>query len=313
MDGDGSVTIQDFAYSSGQTGRRLFVEFHQKTRNGGVIELIAQQLPGGTLDVRQGRRRGTTTFGTRYRFTGQRAVDVLCRLKPHLVTKRVRTNRILRELGFAERVGTDSVPVYPSRKWLAGYFDADGCISACVRRNRATTTATITLSIDTDGIEKDGIELVQKVFGGAIRGRGATGNCWRWNVNPDAAKVKAFFTPIAKHLVVKQEQAYFLLGCAETGHFRDGEIIRDTLQVMKTHPHRLSDLAAEVDVSGFLAKVRDLQPEPGRRYRSAGGQLCSFCGTRAPYAHGFCNPCWQKARYTSRRLKRQSEQLTLFA
>jgi hypothetical protein len=121
FDGDGALSIDS---------NRLMMEFHQKSTNDGVIDLVSQWFPGGTRDERTGCRRGTVTYAARLRFTGQKAVDRLCRLKPYLVTKRIRANRLLFELGFTKRVGTDSMPVYPSRKWLAGYFDADGCVFA---------------------------------------------------------------------------------------------------------------------------------------------------------------------------------------
>ncbi len=259
LDGDGAIHIQtnQFGY------RQLVLEFHQKESNGGVIDLLSQWL-GGVRGERSGRRRGTATCAARLRFHGQKAVDMVCRLKPYLVAKRVRTNRLLSELGFTERVGTDSIPVYPSRKWLAGYFDADGCIYA--RTNKHGGTATVKLSIDSDGLEKDGLFLVQKAFGGVIRQRGKTGNCWRWEIVAGPSLVRKFFEPIAKHLTVKREQAYFILGCAEMGHFRDGQVIEATLKAMKTHPHRLNDLAATVDVSVELAAVRNLSRQFKQRY-----------------------------------------------
>lgn len=291
LDGDGSILIEILTWNK-SAGKRLVLSFDQKELNSGVIDLLAQRFSGGTQDIRSGRRRGVSTRGTRVRFTGQKAVDLLCRLKPYLVAKRVRANRILCELGFTERVGTDSIPVYPSRNWLAGYFDADGCVYA--HANKRGGTASVKLSIDSDGLEKDGLVLVQKAFGGIIRKRGATDNCWRWEVRADAALVRKFFDPIAKHLLVKREQAYFILGCAKMGHFRDGQIIENTLKAMKTHPHRLNDLAATVDVSAELALVRDM-PNPQSRYRHAEGVLC-LCG-RKPYAKGLCSACWQSARY----------------
>jgi hypothetical protein len=290
FDGDGSLFVG--LTTNPVPVKRLELGFHQKESNSGVIDLLAQRFSGGTRDNRSGRRRGTITHGSRLRFTGQKAVDLLCRLKPYLVAKRVRANRILRELGFTERVGTDSIPVYPSRNWLAGYFDADGCVYA--HANRHGGTATVKLSIDSDSLEKDGLVLVQKAFGGAIRQRGATGNCWRWELRADAAMVRKFFDPIAKHLTVKREQAYFILGCAKMGHFRDGKVIEDALKAMKTHPHRLNDLAATVDVSAELVLVRDV-PDQQSRYRHAEGVLCQ-CGGK-PYAKGLCKNCWQNERY----------------
>jgi hypothetical protein len=258
LDGDGSILIQknQFGY------RSLYLSFDQKESNSGVIDLLSQWLPGGMRDTRSGRRRGVVTHGARLRFIGQKAVDVLCRLKPYLVTKRVRANRLLRELGFIERIGTDSIPVHPSRKWLAGYFDANGCIYAHAKKG--DVAAIVRLSIDANGLEKDGIALVQKAFGGVLRQRGKTGNCWRWEVSADSSLVCKVLDPIAQHLTVKREQAYFILGCAGMGHFRDGKTIENTLKIMKTCPHRLNDLAATVDVSAELALVRNI-PERRRR------------------------------------------------
>jgi hypothetical protein len=298
LDGDGSILVESI---NNGAGKRLVLAFHQKESNGGVIDLLAQRFSGGLRDDRSGRRRGTVTHAARLRFTGQKAVDLVCRLKPYLVAKRVRTNRILSELGFTERIGTDSIPVYPSRNWLAGYFDADGCVYAHANKR----TATVKLSIDSDGLEKDGLVLVQKAFGGVIRQRGATGNCWRWEVSADAALVRKFFDPIAKHLTVKREQAYFILGCARMGHFRDGQVIEDTLKAMKTHPHRLNDLAATVDVSAVLALVRNV-PDPQGRYWHAEGVFCQ-CGGK-PYAKGLCKNCWQNERY--HRLKQPTRHYT---
>jgi len=286
LDGDGGLSLS--------RGTCLFLEFHQKLTNDGVIELISQRIPGGGLHIRKSRTRGKLCYARRLVYTGQRAVDILCRLKPYLVTKRVRANRLLRELGFAERVGTDSVPVHPSRKWLAGYFDADGCVHAAV--NPHGGSATMSFSIDTDDTEKDGIELVQKAFGGALRHRGS-GRQWRWEMKADAAKAKAFLSYFAPHLINKKEQAYFVLGCAGIGHFRDGQVIHDVLRSMKTRPHRLSDVAIEVDVSAELTQVRNLQPTLGVRYQHAAGQLCRACGADKLYAKGLCSPCWQAVRY----------------
>jgi hypothetical protein len=214
LDGDGSILIES-NYVKRWPQNRLVLAFHQKELNSGVIDLLSQWLAGGTRDNRSGCRRGTVTHAARLRFTGQKAVDVLCRLKPYLVAKRVRADRLLRELGFIERLGTDSSPVFPSRKWLAGYFDADGCIFAGV--NKHGGSASVQLSIDSDGIEKDGLILVQKAFGGDIRQRGKTGNCWRWELKANPASVRKFFEPVAQHLLVKREQASFILGCAKMG------------------------------------------------------------------------------------------------
>jgi hypothetical protein len=167
-------------------------------------------------------------------------------------------------------------------------------------------SSSIKASIDSNTDMVAGLELAKKAFGGVIETRGS-GKQVRWTLHLDASKAIRFLSYFADHLLVKREQAQFVLGCARMGHFRDAENIVPVLKVMKTHPHRLSDLATEVDVSGYLSRVRDLQPSDGRRYVHAHGHRCSCCGSYKLYARGMCNPCWQKDRYHSR-LKRQSEQ-----
>ncbi len=286
LDSDGSIYID--------RNRRLWVEFIQKLSNDGVIERIHEALGKGAILVCKGKTRGKMCYSRRIKLHGQPAIDILCRLKPHMVNKRRKANNLLRELGFIERVGADSIPVHPSRAWLAGYFDGDGCIYA--QANRHGGTASVKVSIDSNTDETDGIELVQKAFGGVIETRGHGKNI-RWTLRLDAAKAIRFLSYIAPHLLNKREQAYFILACATMGHFRDGKTIADILRTMKTHPHRLNDLTPEVDVSSYFAQVKDLPAVSGKRYRHYAGQKCSACGSLSYYAKGMCNACWQSVRY----------------
>jgi hypothetical protein len=282
FDGDGSVALEG-------TPTRLAVGFHQKRLNDGVIDLISEWQPGGTRDERKGLRKGTTTYGARLRYTGKKALSVLRRLSPYLVTRRDSVDAFLP----ASRENASL-----SGEWLAGYFDADGCVYADV--NKHGGSASVKLSIDTNGNELRGLYLVKDTFGGAIRVRGKTGNCWRWEINAGALQVQQFFGLIAEHLIVKKEQAYFLLGCAKMGHFRDGCTIASKLKLLKRLPHRINDLSVKTDLSSHLAQVRDLKSQQGMRFRHKVGQKCP-CGREKLYAKGLCNPCWQSTRYHTRK------------
>lgn len=300
LDADGSIWVD-------WKEKKMWLEFIQKTSNNGVLERIRETLGcGALLHKSVTNKNGTISEVSRVAISGQRAVDMVCRLKPHLVAKRERADRFLIELGYPERVGKTSIPNHPSRAWLAGIFDGDGCLYAGFGPSR-TRTASVKASIDGCTDETKGLELAQKGFGGVIETRGS-GKQIRWTLRLDASKAINFLSYIAPHLLVKREQAYFILGCAKKyGHFRDGEIIVPTLKAMKTHPHRLSDLATEVDISESLSKVRNFKATgPGIRYRHALGQKCANCGRDGVYSRDLCNPCWQKERYY--RLKRQSEQ-----
>jgi intein/homing endonuclease len=282
LDSDGSISIG--------TNGRLRMVFTQKLSNDGVIERIYMALGKGSICESNGRRRGTMSYRRDLIIQGQSAVDILCRLKPYLVTKRKKANQLLRELGFIERIGTDSIPVFPSRSWLAGYFDGDGCIYA--QKNRHNATASVKVSIVSSSLETDGIELVKKVFGGNITTRGGKSS-WVLRLTPSNAE--KFLSYIAPRLNNKREQAYFVLGCAKMGHFRDGENITKILRDMKTHPHRLNDLTSEVDVSLYIKQVKDIK-DSSNRYRHYTGQKCYMCGSEKYYAKGLCNACWQRQR-----------------
>ena len=80
-----------------------------------------------------------------------------------------------------------------------------------------------------------------------------------------------FRSYFAAELIIKQDQARFLLGCAEMGHFRDGKSIKSALKQLKAQPHRLSEPKA--DVPALLATVQDPpNPRPEIARRVAAGR-----------------------------------------
>lgn len=270
---------------------QLCMEFIQKTANDGVIDFIHQMLGGSRL-TRVSKRRGTICSAARLVIAGKRAIGLLNRLHKHLVVKAQLAEDLL--AAKEARVATAVSPKnHPSRKWLAGYFDGDGMVSACMNSSQS---AHLRVSITANKNQSAGLELVQKAFGGNIR---IKNNTARWEHHCDSAKIKQFLGYFSKHSLVKREQIYFALGCAAMGHFRDGATIVHTLKTMKTHPHRLNDLAASVDISSELANVRDLPRKPGQWYRF--GKKCEHCGHSKLYAQGLCNPCYQKQNYWQKR------------
>ena len=285
LDADGSIRLD-------RQGR-LWMEFCQKQTNDGVIDLI-HDVVGGSRLTRVGRRRGKRTVGGRCVLSGKRAVSMLERLKKHLVVKAQKAEDLLAQVQGREAAQV-SPKVHPSRAWLAGYFDGDGMVHAAIS-NSKYGSASVRVSITSNTTEMAGLQLVSKAFGGTVRCRENTA---RFEMTVDAAKAKKFFGFFAKHSTIKREQIYYVLGCADMGHFRDGETIVATLKAMKTHPHRLSDLHTDVDVSGYLKEVRNLPAQRGQHRE----QHCDQCGAGEHYAKGLCNSCYQRQRY---RYKRQS-------
>ena len=81
------------------------------------------------------------------------------------------------------------------------------------------------LSVCDEAVERVGIDLLQKAYGGSIQ-EFITENgtpIVTWVLSMDAAKVRSMFesgkTALAKHMVLKNDQAYFILGCAKDGAF----------------------------------------------------------------------------------------------
>jgi hypothetical protein len=157
-------------------------------------------------------------------FTGNKARRFIEQIKNHLVIKPdvaefvLRTTpavcseenlklakSMLKQLKASE---TKKVKNYPSRQWMAGYFDGDGSITADMQgRLKIQFSAHIN--------EQAGLKLIQKAFGGSIHteGNGAKLHIsipYRYSVN----KIEKIVGHFAKHCIIKQSQVQFVLGHA---------------------------------------------------------------------------------------------------
>jgi hypothetical protein len=195
------------------------------------------------------------------------------------------------------RVKSMPVPNYPARKWLAGYFDGDGCLHAYA--SGKNKWATMKANIACADYDTAGIETLAKNFGGTIHSL-CGGRAAQWNLCLSPSKANHFLSYFAKHLVTKRDQAYFVLGCAKMGHYHDGERIEAILKQLKqTHLHRLNEPKLAVDE--LLSQVKNI-PAPWNR---EGQVACSVCHTsdHKHAANGICDPCYQRLQRT----KLQSE------
>ena len=200
----------------------------------------------------------------------KRARMVLSRICKYLVAKRRYAEVVLEFLGQASppfdenkknayleylkiqrRIPETRIPNYPARKWLAGYFDGDGCLACDLHPNgRSYLSARIT----THYRDKVAIDLIHRLFGGRLyETKRPHGVYPMLVINLVPSKAKQFLNYFIKYSVVKKAQGYFILGCAQGGNYRDGKIIRDTLSSLKSQEQRLNDL--DVDVSILLQGV----------------------------------------------------------
>lgn len=261
LDADGSIGL---TFPKNCSRPQLSVSFSQKTSQDKVLYLI-QEVSGGTIS----ERMVNGVSYSKLQLYGTNAKGLLNRIKKHLVVKRHYAhvcldlaNRPVEDPEVAKaylkahrRVKSMPLPNFPPRKWLAGYFDGDGCVSV-TRIYGPTGRADLVVHVAASDYDTEGIEILQKAYGGRIHEM-CDGRVRQWVLSLSASKATEFFGYFAKHLVTKGEQADFVLGCAAMGHFRDGSNIKAALKSLKAHDHRLSE-PTEPAIK-YLAKVRDLE------------------------------------------------------
>ncbi len=263
LDADGSVGI---VFISTTAYPQLRIGFSQKTSQDEVLHLIHEEH-GGCLSY-------MTVNGVSYShltYTGNRQCrKFLNRIKDHLVIKRhyadvcydLSERRVSKEeipvireyLKTHRRQKSLPLPKHVTRKWMAGYIDGDGCFHVHVVKSG---TARIVLHVAASNYDTEGIEVMQKQFGGRINDM-CQGRVKQYQLQLPPSKAQAVFEPVCKHMVVKQDQVRFILRCAEMGHFRDGKSIKSALKHLKAHPHRLSE--PRPDIGSLVARVEDMEP-----------------------------------------------------
>lgn len=218
----------------------------------GPLEAMQKEFGG---NIRE--KLGGSYFELQMR--GKPARKAFERLKKYMVLKRHQAEQfielcesmyILQDLADVASVrarvkairasGATRQPNYPSRKWMAGYVDGDG--SFAVKVCKKTGYAYPNLSVLAAPNYVVGVTLLQKAFGGNIC---AIGQNAQWTVSlSQPSKIEQVLRHCAPHMVKKQAQAYFLLGCAKGGNLRDGAAIHNTIKALNAQQHRLSDSAS---------------------------------------------------------------------
>lgn len=272
FDADGTVGV---VFQRDCVTPQLHVSFSQETKQDEVLHMIHRDY-GGCLTYDM---IGSGQY-TKLSFNGNRqCAKLLNRIKNFSVLKRryieVCLDLVTRKLDPSEmervkaflkaqrKIKSYPIPTFPSRKWLAGYFDGDGCLSASVHRNSVNGGAAVVVHITAEDCYAGGIELIQKAFGGDIKQLRPNVKQWYLSVSP--SKATELFDYFGKYAVVKRTQIEFILKCATMGHFRDGSSIVAGLKHLKAHPHRLSE--PKPDVHSLVQSVKDLPPFKWSKHR----------------------------------------------
>lgn len=294
LDSDGCIYIQ---WLKEGWKPQLRINFSQKEEQDKVLSMIHEEYGGYTKTM---KINGVNYNGLD--FCGKGADMLLNRIKKHLVVKRHYADiciALSREKAFnipelkkrmnaERRIKSLPLPNFPSRKWLAGYLDGDGCIS--VQEISKTGNATMVLHVACSDYDTEGIELLSKAYGAPVFDM-AQGRCRQWKRTLPPSKAREIFEPIVKYMVTKQDQAQLLLGCAAMGHYRDGKSIKAALKQLKASPHRLNEPG--VNVSELLKSIKDVD----RPWSGDGYGCCVKCGKNDSryMGHGLCLSCWPRS------------------
>lgn len=269
FDADGTVSV---VFVANTKLPQLRIGFSQKTDQDEVLHRIHEEWGGC---VSQHKVNGVSY--SKLTWSGNKQCTMLLnRIKQFLVIKRhyaevcldVCSRQIEREeipavreyLKIQRKQRSLPLPKHPSRKWLAGYIDGDGCISTS--KITKLGAARLVLHIAASNFDTEGIEIIQKQFGGRVNDM-CGGRVRQYCVDLPASKITEIFAEITPSMIVKRDQAEFILKCAAMGHLRDGESIKAGLKHLKAHPHRLSE--PKPDVHALFLTVKDL-PEQKRDY-----------------------------------------------
>ena len=107
-----------------------------------------------------------------------------------------------------------AVKNFPTRKWLAGYFDGDGCLTAGLRLDRVKPHVAAMITVHQDDVTA--VELIQKNFGGCIQRK--TPTTFRWDLWLNRTNAEKFLTYFHQHMFLKRKEAELVLDWFRNKH-----------------------------------------------------------------------------------------------
>lgn len=253
VEGDGHVGISPIKSSRDGYCVYSHVNLSQRTDRSGALKEVAE-FYGVAIT------KHSTEDVFMVKLTGKKSVNFLQHLMPHTVFKTddmrlsIDVNSLyvtkdelksLRQLFKNLRnEDKDIAKSQLSRRWLAGYFDADGSIGAYIRTSGKgfDTRMSIASYINDSAI----LYKVKELFGGWITRAGKNGLIWTVNLN--IGNVQRTLGYFSKHLRIKKPQAILVMDFVGKGKYlktrgATHEACReyaDLLSAMKK-PQRLSD------------------------------------------------------------------------
>jgi len=218
FDADGSFDIWPIKRENGSYYINIKATLYQKHTE--VFEELTREY---SVEVKEGK-------GCSYiSLHGTKAEMFMNIIKRHLVIKRQVVDLLLSLKGTTvddikkvrcqiqdARKEKSPEKNYPSRQWMAGYIDGDGCLYSSFRKKDGNIE--FKLAVVSHYTQEAGLLLMKKAFGGYITKQG---DVCKWNLSLSVNKGKQVLGFFKKHLKIKQEQADLILDCLNTGkHFR---------------------------------------------------------------------------------------------
>lgn len=124
--------------------------------------------------------------------------------------------KILRQSIKEARVTQVTEKNFPSRQWMAGYVDGDGCITSSFRKSDGNLE--FKLSVVSHFTQCAGLFLMKKFFKGHITEQK---DVLKWSVTLSQTKCEEVLGYFVKHSRIKRDQIEYVLGIVRSGsHFR---------------------------------------------------------------------------------------------
>jgi len=226
---------------------QLQIVIAQKKEFSGVLEELHKQLGGSLKDVKN--KVGGDQVYTYWTLYSTKAKNLLSRIHKYLVIKKAHCKWLLdnctekvtdlpdfrQQMKMARKLQSLPLPNYPTRKWLAGYFDGDGCVytSTEVRKNG---NVGVGVHIVAHKMDIEGLEIIHKNFGGNIV-QHSNKNCLRWQLL-ERNQVKKFLEYFGKHSYIKHDQIYSVFKYLDSK--QNGSELKADLKRLK-NPQRLNE------------------------------------------------------------------------
>lgn len=125
---------------------------------------------------------------------------------------------------------------FPSRKWLAGYFDGDGTIG--VSHIREDGKAIIRFGVTCHKDDSAGVDLLTKCFGGKLTDTSVNKTCWQWTLylsERNSGQGIKFLDHFANHCEIKKDQILAVRQYLNSAQ-KDGAKLDKTLRQLKQPP-----------------------------------------------------------------------------